>query len=199
MRVKCNPDGVKEASRVLSGGGVVVFPTDTVYGIGCSPFDKDAVRRIYRIKNRDPAKPLPVLAYSKEAAKEIAVFDDGSERIAGKMWPGPLTIILKIRDGRLEETLGVKGKIAVRVPDHGCALELLRQCRYVVGTSANVSGARPATDPTECEKDMSGYDLLLDGGKIASGGESTVVELVRGELVIHRKGEIKKEEILDVL
>ena len=193
-------DGIREAGRVLAGGGVVIFPTDTVYGIGCNPFEKDAVRRIYGIKGREPAKPLPVLVHSKETAKQIVAFDSVSEEIADKMWPGPLTIILKIKENKLRESLGVKEKVAVRAPDHKCALGLLEQCRYVVGTSANISGMEPATDPGECERGMSGYDLLLDGGRIAgSRGESTIIELVDGELKIHRRGEIRKEEILGIL
>ena len=199
MRAKCDPDGIKAACKVISGGGVVIFPTDTVYGIGCNPFDKNAVRKIYSIKNRLPGKLLPVLVYSKEAAKEIATFDTDAEKVADKMWPGPLTIILSIRDKKLNEALNAGGKIAVRVPDHSCTLELLRQCKYVVGTSANISGKKPVTDPEECEKNMDGHDLMLDGGRITSRGESTIVEFATRGLKIHREGAIKKEEVLDVL
>lgn len=199
MRVNCDSDGVKEASKILSDGGVVVFPTDTVYGIGCNPFDKNAVKKIYKIKNREPSKPLPVLTYSKDTAKKIVVFDKDSERIADAMWPGSLTIILKTKEKKLRESLNVKEKIAVRVPDHRCTLELLKHCKYVVGTSANMSGAQSTADPEECERSVDGYDLLLDGGKIASRGESTIIEMVGEELKIHRDGEIKKEDILGLL
>lgn len=199
MRLNCDSEGVKEASRILSEGGVVVFPTDTVYGVGCNPFDKNAVKRIYKIKNREPSKPLPVLTYSKETAEKIVEFDRDSERIADTMWPGPLTIILKTKEEKIKESLNVEEKVAVRVPNHRCTLELLRLCRYVVGTSANLSGSQSTTDPEECERDIVGYDLLLDGGKIAGRGESTIIEMSGGELKIHREGEIKKGDILGLL
>lgn len=199
MRVSCDSDGVKEASRILAEGGVVVFPTDTVYGIGCNPFDRNAVKRIYKIKNREPSKPLPVLTFSKEMAKKIVEFDKDSERIADTMWPGSLTIILKTKEKKLKESLNVEEKVAVRVPNHRCTLELLQYCKYVVGTSANVSGAQSTADPEECERSMDGYDLLLDGGRIASRGESTIIEMAEGELKIHREGKIKKEDILGLL
>ena len=197
--VECGPDGAEMASRVLSRGGIVIFPTDTVYGIGCDPFDKTAVSRIYSVKGRDPAKPLPVLAHSADAASELAHFDARTKRIAGRMWPGQLTIVLPLREKRLEETLGIRDKIAVRVPDHGCAQQMLSRCRYVVGTSANVSGGGPATDPLECKESMTGYDLLLDGGKISGRGESTIIEFAGDKLEIHREGAIKKEEVLAAL
>ena len=198
MRVRCDPDGVKKANKILSMGGVVIFPTDTVYGIGCNPFDGDAVKKIYKIKNRDYSKPLPVLTHSKHDAKNIADFDESLERLADRMWPGPLTIILKVKEKRLKETLNIEERIAIRVPNHKCTLELLRQSRYIVGTSANISGTRSITDPTECEK-MNGYDLLLDGGRIASTGESTVIELVNGQIKVHRSGQIKEEELVSML
>ena len=199
MKARCDPDGIRRANKILADGGVIVFPTDTVYGIGCSPFNENAVKRVYSLKNRDPAKPLPVLVYSKEVAETIAIFDDSSEKIAARMWPGPMTIVLSLREEKLKKTLGISKKIAVRVPDHRCTLELLSKCRYVVGTSANVSGAKSIIDPRECQRHMGGYDLLLDGGKISGDGESTVIEFVGGKLKIHREGSIRREEILKVL
>lgn len=196
MRTNCDLDGIKKAVEILSNGGIVVFPTDTVYGIGCNPFDKKAVNKIYKIKNRDYAKPLPILTYSKKTAKDIAIFDKYSEKIADIMWPGSLTIILKIKDKKLKETLNVKEKIAVRVPNHTCTLKLLKRCKHIVGTSANISGVKSTTNPNECNIDC---DLLLDDGIITSEGESTIIELIDDKLKIHRKGKIKREELLKIL
>ncbi len=199
VRVKCDFDGIRKATKILSEGGIVIFPTDTVYGIGCDPFDKNAVDKIYRIKNRERTKPLPILVHSKNVAAKIAEFDSTTEKIVDRMWPGPLTILLKIRDQRLKETLGTSKKIAVRSPNHKCVLDLLSHCRYMIGTSANISGTGSTTNPDECEKDMSDYNLLLDGGTISGGMESTIVETVGEKIMIHRAGKIKKEEILDIL
>lgn len=199
INVKCNPDGMMKAFKIFSKGGIIIFPTDTVYGIGCDPFDKNAVRRIYSIKKRIPAKPLPVLTYSKETAKDIACFDVNSEKIVDAMWPGPLTIILNISNEKLKSSLNINDKIALRVPEHECTLNLLKHCKYIVGTSANMSGMHATADPDECKKSMKGYDLLLDGGIIHNGIESTIVEMINDELKIHREGRIKREDILSIL
>lgn len=140
MKVNCNKEGIGKASEIIEEGGIAVFPTDTVYGIGCNPYDKKAVKKVYEIKSRDFAKPFPVLVFSKEIASQIADFDDKSKKIVEKFWPGQLTIILKLTDMKLKESLNLADKIALRVPNHKCTLELLEKCKYLIGTSANVSG-----------------------------------------------------------
>ena len=193
MILPCNDIGIKDAFEIIQKGGVVVFPTDTVYGIGCNPHNQDAVNRIYSIKNREKTKYLPVLAYSKKDIASIAFFDEMSEKIADKFWPGPVTLILKIKDKKIERILGLKDKIAVRVPNHPCTLALLEKCRILVGTSANFSGQPSFSDSRELEKRFSGYDLLLDGGQITDSCESTIVEVTGNELKIVREGKIKSE------
>ena len=130
MRVNCDKDGIEKASTIIGLGGIAVFPTDTVYGIGCNPYDKKAVKKIYEIKSRDTSKPFPILVYSKEIAETIVSFDEFSEKIVKQFWPGPLTLILKSTDSKLKETLNVNDKIAIRVPDHKCTLELLKKCNF---------------------------------------------------------------------
>ena len=140
MIVPCNHEGVLAASRMLKKGGIVAFPTDTVYGIGCDPFNQKAVNEIYRIKGREESKPLPVLGFSIFEISKIALFDETSRKLASKFWPGPLTLILTVRDEMISKSLGLDGKIAVRIPSHPCALSLLQECKLLVGTSANRSG-----------------------------------------------------------
>jgi L-threonylcarbamoyladenylate synthase len=192
----CNESGIKDAYDTIKKGGVVVFPTDTVYGIGCDPYNKNAVNRIYKIKGREKMKQLPVLAYSKKVIKEIAFFDEISEKIANKFWPGSVTLILKVKDIKIEESLGLEDKIAVRVPNHPCVLSLLKKCRLLVGTSANFSGQSSFDDSKEVARKFSGYDILLDGGKISDSGESTIIEVLGNELKIVRKGKIKLESLV---
>lgn len=196
MRVKCDKEGIVKASEVIKTGGIVVFPTDTVYGIGCNPYNKEAVQRIYKIKSREISKSLPILAFSKESVAKIAEFDKDSERIAQKIWPGPLTLILKLKDEKLKTSLNVIDKIAIRVPRHQCTLELLRKCNFIIGTSANISGSESFRDPEKCYQNIHNFDLFLDGGKITSEGESTIIEFVEGKLKIHREGVLTQEEIL---
>jgi len=198
LKVNCDKEGIEKASQIISEGGIVIFPTDTVYGIGCNPYDKTAVEKIYEIKSRNIVKSLPVLTYSKETAKKIVQFDKITEKIADKFWPGPLTIILKVKDEKIKESLNLEDKIAIRVPNHQCTLELLQKCDFLVGTSANVSGNSSYTNPKDCLKDMKGYDVFVDGGIISSGGESTIIEIENEEIKIIREGSLSKEEILQI-
>lgn len=196
MIVPCDERGIKAANYSIKKGGVVVFPTDTVYGIGCNPYNKDAINKIYNIKGRDKTKQLPILGYSKNEIKEIAIFDEKSEKIADKFWPGPLTLILKVKDKKIQESLGLQEKIAVRVPNHPCILSLLKECKLLVGTSANFSGQSSFNDSKGIIDVFSGYDVLLDGGKIIDSSESTIIEFEGNELKIVREGKIKSESLV---
>ena len=196
MKVNCDKEGIEKASQIINQGGVVIFPTDTVYGIGCDPYNKASIEKIYKIKSRYITKSVPVLTYSIEMAERIAKFDQLTKKIVKKFWPGPLTIILKVTDEKIKKSLNLENKIAIRVPDHKCTLELLKKCNYLVGTSANISGDVPYTNPKECLKKMQDYDVFVDGGIITSNGESTIIELENEEIKIIREGSLTKEEIL---
>ncbi|MGD8300179.1 MAG: L-threonylcarbamoyladenylate synthase [Nitrosopumilaceae archaeon] len=194
MIVKCDKTGIEKASKIISKGGVVVFPTDTVYGIGCDPYNKSSVEKIYQIKKRSKEKPLPILGYSMSTINEIVQFDDKSKKIAEVFWPGPLTLVLKLKDDKLKEILRVN-KIGVRVPNNQCLLDILRDSKFLIGTSANYSGESSFTNSKECSEKLKEYDIFVDGGNISSKGESTILEISHGELVIHREGALRKEEI----
>jgi len=197
MIVKCDKEGIGKVSEIVAGGGIVVFPTDTVYGIGCDPYNKSAVRRVYEIKKRPTSKPFPVLAYSQKVVSEIAEFDEHSKNIAQKFWPGPLTLILKLKDEKLRDSLGLKDKIAVRVPNNHCLLGLLKKSKFLIGTSANMSGEGSFTKSKECHKKVRGWDAFLDGGDINSAGESTILEIQKGKPIIHRQGILEQGEIVE--
>ena len=194
--MNCDKEGIEKASQIINQGGVVIFPTDTVYGIGCDPYNKASIEKIYKIKSRHITKSVPVLTYSIEMAEKIAQFDQLAKKIVKKFWPGPLTVILKVTDEKIKKSLNLENKIAIRVPDHKCTLELLKKCNYLVGTSANISGDLPYTNPKECLKKMQDYDVFVDGGIITSNGESTIIEIENEEIKIIREGSLTKEEIL---
>ena len=196
LKVTCNKEGIEKASKIINQGGIVVFPTDTVYGIGCDPYNKDSVRKIYEIKSRKISKPFPVLVYSKDIAERIAFFDEFTKKIVERFWPGPLTVILKLTDENLKESLNVTDKIAIRVPNHKCTLELLKKCNFLVGTSANISGHSSFTNPDECFNNFRKYDVFVDGGIITSKSESTIIEIENEEIKIIREGALSHEEIL---
>ena len=198
MKVSCDTDGIKRASQVINHGGIAVFPTDTVYGIGCNPYNKSAVKKVYDIKSRDISVPFPVLAYSTKIVEKIALFDELTKKIVEKFWPGPLTVILKLMDEELKESLNLNDKIAVRVPNHTCTLELLKKCDFLVGTSANISKQLPFRDPEKCFKSIQGFDVFVDGGIITSKGESTIIEIENEKIKIIRKGSLNQGEILGI-
>jgi len=195
LKVECNEEGIKKTSQIIKEGGIVIFPTDTVYGIGCNPYNEKAVKKIYEIKSREKIKALPVLAYSIDIVKKIVVIDKFTENILQKNWPGPLTLILELKDQELKKSLNLQNKIAVRIPDSDCTLKLLEKCELVVGTSANISGNASYTDPNNCIKNIKNYDLFLNGGTITSKGESTIIEIKNEAIKIIREGALKMKDI----
>ena len=189
---------MQSAYQTVKQGGIVIFPTDTVYGIGCDPYNKNSVSLLYKIKKRKKTKPFPVLGYSKKELEKIAEFNSLATKIAEKFWPGPITMILNVKDANIQKSLGLGKKIAVRVPDNICALSLLKECKVLVGTSANISDEASLIDPNECETKMPNYDLLIDGGVIISKGESTIVEIDGDKAKIVREGSVSEKEIYEL-
>ena len=194
--MNCNSKAIEKVNEIIKVGGIVVFPTDTVYGIGCDPYNKKSVEKIYEIKSRDIGKSVPILTYSIETASKICHIDEFTKKIVEKFWPGPLTIILKLTDTNLKKSLNLNDKIAVRVPNHKCTLDLLKKCNFLVGTSANISGHSPYTDPDECFKNLQGYDIFVDGGTITSKAVSTIIEIENEKIKIIREGYLTEKEIL---
>ena len=196
MKVNCDDVGIEKAIQIVKQGGIVIFPTDTVYGIGCDPYNKKSVKKIYDLKSREFSKPFPILVDSKETAKKIVEFDEITEKISEKFWPGPLTIILKLTDDKLKKSLNLEEKIAIRIPSNKCMLKLLKKCNFLVGTSANISNQPSFSDPNECLKNMQNFDVFIDGGIIDSKGESTIIEIENEKIKIIREGSLSKNEII---
>ena len=191
--------GVSTAIKSFKNGGVIIFPTDTVYGIGCNPYDENAVKRIYELKNRDNTKPLPILGYSKQVLENIVEFDDIANTITEKFWPGKLTIILPLKDDRLKILSNGEDSLAVRVPNNKCILSLLKECELIVGTSANISGKEPFTDPQKLANEIPNCDVFVNDGKIHSSGASTIIEIVNQQIKILRSGDISENDLVRIL
>ena len=191
--------GVSTAIKSFKNGGVIIFPTDTVYGIGCNPYDENAVKRIYELKNRDNTKPLPILGYSKQVLENIVEFDDIANTIAEKFWPGKLTIILPLKDDRLKILSNGEDSLAVRVPNNKCILSLLKECELIVGTSANISGKESFTDPLKLANEIPNCDVFVNDGKIHSSGASTIIEIVNQQIKILRSGDISENDLVRIL
>jgi len=198
-QVTSNSSGITLAIESIKNGGVVIFPTDTVYGIGCDPYNEDAVERIYELKNRDTTKPLPILGYSKRILENIVEFDEITNRIAEKFWPGRLTIVLPVKDDKLKKLSKGTNTLGVRVPNNKCVLAFLKKCELVIGTSANISGKEPFTDPQNIENEVIDCDVFLNDGMIQSSGASTVIKIENGEIKILRSGDISENDLVGEL
>ena len=195
MKISCNDEDIQKAVSAIADGAIIIFPTDTVYGLGCNPYNHDAVLSLYEIKKREKTKPLPVIGYSKEELEKIVEFNPLERKIAEKFWPGAITLILKVKDREIQKSLSLGEKIAVRVPNNKCIVVLLKEWKMLVATSANISGTEPFSDPKECNENLTGYDLFMDGGIIPSKGESTIIEVENNNVKILRKGSISEEMI----
>jgi len=197
---KCTDDAVARCALLIKSGEILVFPTDTIYGIGCDPYNDKAVERIFAIKGRDEKKPLPVLAYSTADAEKIVSLGDAGRVLAKKYWPGVLTIVAPIADKKISRRVTAAGSsLAVRVPANKCILSLLKRCKYLVGTSANPSGEGPGKSAQEVlNSSLKGYDALLDGGPVEKGIESTIVDIT-GRPNVLREGTIKANEVMQLL
>ena len=196
--VSCDEKGIEKIVEVYEKGGIIGFPTDTVYGLGCDPFNNDSTSKIFELKNRDGGKKFPILGITKNELEKIVEFNSDAEKIAETFWPGQVTLLLPIRK-EIENKIENNGKLAVRVPGNECVLSILKHCKLIVGTSANISGEKSILDSTELKIKLPNVDVLVDGGKIVSSGESTIIDFVNGELKMIREGSVSKENIEKIL
>ncbi len=189
------------ASKVLKFGEAIVYPTDTVYGLGANPFNENSVLRVYEIKGRRFDKPLPILVSNINTALELGIFDERALKLAKKFWPGPLTIIVRRKMGISSLALGGQDKVALRMPKHNVALKLAESLGgAIVGTSANISGFKAAKTATEAEKMLGDkVKLILDAGPSPEKIPSTIVDTTVKPFKIIRLGPISVEEIEEVI
>lgn len=196
--VNCDKNGINEIVNAYENGQIIVYPTDTVYGIGCDPFNKDSISKIYDLKKREGNKRFPILGFSKEELEKIVEFNIDAEKISEKFWPGQVTLLLPIRK-EMAEKINNNGKLAVRVPNNECVLTILEKCKLIIGTSANISGQESILDSNECKTKIPGIDVLVNGGKITSLGESTIIDFIDDQVKVIREGSISKDEIENIL
>lgn len=192
-------DGVARAARILAGGGLVAFPTETVYGLGGDAGCDRATAAIFAAKGRPAFNPLIAHVPDAAAAAELAVFDERADILAQSFWPGPLTLVLPRRPGARLSLLVSAGldSVAVRAPNHPLAQKLLRAVgRPLAAPSANRSGGVSPTTPQHVQEGLSGrIDAVLAGGRCAVGVESTVLDLTGALPTILRPGAALAEDI----
>lgn len=181
---------VESAAAIVKGGGLIVYPTDTVYGLGADPMNAAAVKRLLAVKRRE-AKPIPVLCDCLESALSLAWLNARSVGLARTHWPGALTIVAPLK-GELPFPIHQgTGTVGVRVPASKLCVELIRLCGgFLTGTSANVSGKPTCRSAEEAMKELGGeVDLVLDGGRL-EGLASTVVRVLGEGIEVLRKGPV---------
>jgi L-threonylcarbamoyladenylate synthase len=180
-------------SGILLDDGLMVYPTETFYGLGAACFSGKAVRRIYKLKKREAGKPLSFIVSDLEMVETVAAAPpDVFRRLASEFWPGPLTLVLKAAESFPEEILGPGGTIAIRIPPVPWLRALVAEIgQPITATSANVSGQGEISDPIEAIALFSGkVDIIVDGGKTSGGLPSTIVDLAGDIPRIIREGAV---------
>ena len=197
------PDAYERAARILCDGGLVAFPTETVYGLGADATNDAAVAKIFAVKERPRFNPLIVHLHDLAAAEAHARFDARARHLAEAFWPGPLTLVLPRRDESGISLLCSAGldTLALRVPHHPVARTLIETCKLpLAAPSANLSGKISPTTAEHVARSLRGrLPLILDGGPCSVGLESSVVAVTEGDVVLLRPGGIPREQIESVI
>ncbi|WP_271716156.1 L-threonylcarbamoyladenylate synthase [Anaeromicropila herbilytica] len=191
-----------EAAKILREGGLVAFPTETVYGLGANGLDEKASKKIYEAKGRPSDNPLILHIADVDSLYEIASeVPESAKRLADEFWPGPLTMILKKNNKVPYSTTGGLESVAIRMPEHKIALALIKESGlYIAAPSANTSGKPSPTKAEHVIKDLNGkVDMIIDGGKVGIGLESTIIDLTSKVPTILRPGYITEEMLNNVL
>jgi L-threonylcarbamoyladenylate synthase len=187
---------VDAAAARLRQGAVIVFPTETVYGVGARAADAEAVRRLYEVKRRPPAQPMILMVSSVAQVEALALCDERARRLMRRFWPGQLTIVLPRRG---VETPAAQGAtLAFRAPDHAVALRLVESLGEPMATSsANRAGEPPPLDAQAAAAALGqDVDLVLDAGPVEIGRPSTIVDLSAEAIRVLRQGAISEAELL---
>ena len=197
-----NEEAIRQAGQIIRDGGLVAFPTETVYGLGGDALNPDSSRKIYAAKGRPSDNPLIVhICRLEDLSKIAAEIPENAKKLAEKFWPGPLTMIFKKTDLVPKETTGGLDTVAVRFPDHKVALAFIEAAGgFVAAPSANTSGRPSPTLGKYVYEDMNGkIEMLLDGGQVGIGVESTIVDVTGEKPMILRPGYVTYEMMQEIL
>jgi L-threonylcarbamoyladenylate synthase len=186
------------AAAVLRAGGVVAYPTDTLYGLAVDPRSDAAVARLFAIKGRGASSPIALIAGDPRTAEHAGAFGALERRLAAAFWPGPLTVVVPAT-GNMAAALAPGGTIGVRVPAHAVARQLsLAFGECITATSANRTGWPACVTADEVAAAVGEHvDVLIDAGPTAGGAPSTVVEVVLGRVTLHRAGAVPWSRVLE--
>ena len=197
-----DPDGIRQTGSIIRQGGLVAFPTETVYGLGGDALRADASEKIYAAKGRPSDNPLIVhICRMEDLAPIVRDIPDEALRLAEACWPGPLTMIFHKSDLVPPETTGGLDTVAVRFPSNRIAMALIAAAGgYIAAPSANRSGRPSPTLARYCREDLDGrVEMIIDGGPVGIGLESTIIDLTEGQPVILRPGYVTQERLEQIL
>lgn len=195
---------IEKAVTTLRKGGTVVYPTDTLYGLGANALDASAIQKVFAIKRRDRTRPLPMIVRNIAWVKELAFIEPHVEEFLKKVWPAPVTVILN-KMNRVPDVLTGGGRtVGIRVPNHPFADMLLSRFGYpITSTSANISDAPSSPDPTDIARMFQSQfyqpDLMIDAGVLPASEPSTVIDCTGKEPKILRIGPAKPQELMKLL
>lgn len=203
MRTKIfGKEGISEAAEILKGGGLVAFPTETVYGLGGNGLDKEAAKKIYAAKGRPSDNPLILHVSSiEEVYPLVKALPEKAKKLMEAFWPGPLTLVLPKSDLVPKESTGGLETVALRSPENALTLDLIRACGFpIAGPSANLSGRPSPTEASHVFEDLGGrIEGILEDGAVGIGVESTIVDLSENCPTLLRPGAITIEDLEEVL
>lgn len=191
-----------EAAKVIASGGVIVYPTETLYGIGADALNASAVRKVFAAKKRRDDKPILVIIHSVEQLDQlVAEIPFAARTLMAKFWPGPLTIVFKAQPSLPRELTQGAGTIGARIPANAFCLELLRRCHCpLTSTSANISGESVHRAVSEIRTALNtGIDLFIDAGTLPESKPSTVVSVVASPIKLIREGVLSFDSLHAVL
>lgn len=208
MRIlKCNSkldkesiEAIEQAAKDVQDGHLVVYPTETVYGIGANPFDQVAIKKLFVAKKRPFDMALSVAVADKDMVEQIAIMSRPVEKLIDAFLPGPLTIITDKNPNVPDMVTAMSHKVGIRIPDNPVALELIKRTGPLVATSANLHSHPDATTVDEAVKDFGeSVTTYLDDGTTCTGRPSTIVWISEGKIEIIRQGDISQKQIEDAL
>ena len=198
LKTELNYEKLKEPAKIIRDGGIVIFPTETVYGIGTNGLDEKAIKKIYEVKQRSFNKPISLLVNNIEMVNKIAKNISKLEyKIMESFFPGPLTIILEKRDIIPNILTANTNTVGIRMPSGKIAKKLIEYAGVPIATpSANISGRPSGTNIRDIQKDFEGkVDYFIDNGESKIGIPSTIVKVINEKIHILREGSISKEQI----
>jgi len=198
--LEATDENIRKAAMMIKMGGLVVYPTETVYGLGCAPHIPESAEKLCKLKGRSD-KSLPLICHDTEFASKVVELSPAAERLAERFWPGPLTLVLPSKQDYSRWVTHGASTLAVRVPGHPISRELARLSGgVIVSTSANKAGEAPATTAQEAADALSGgVNIILDDGPSPGEKPSTILDISGEQAWILRAGPVSAQEIKDVL